>query len=114
VARTGAHGWPKRGVAPSSIAFRRAPLSMWGGLHPAGAAKFKSGARDVSNPFDNQDGVFVVLTNDRRQYSIWPAATETPAGWSVVSERDTRDASIEYINTNWTDMRPCVGDDVRY
>lgn len=63
----------------------------------------------MSNPFDNQEGFFVVLSNRGRQYSIWPADTETPAGWSVVFERDTRDACIEYIDINWADMRPRSG-----
>jgi MbtH protein len=68
----------------------------------------------VSNPFDDQDGVFVVLANDHHQYSIWPAAAEAPSGWFVVFEQSTREACVDYISTNWTCMRPRAGGGVRY
>jgi MbtH protein len=70
----------------------------------------KIGAGDVSNPFDDQGGAFVVLINNQGQYSLWPAAAEIPAGWSIAYEQNGRQACIEYIGKNWTDMRPrtCV------
>jgi MbtH protein len=71
------------------------------------------GARDVSNPFDDQDGAFVVLINEQGQHSLWPAATETPAGWSIACQQTGRQACIEFINNNWTDMRPRVGAEIR-
>jgi MbtH protein len=71
------------------------------------------GARDVSNPFDDQGGAFVVLINDQGQYSLWPAAAEIPAGWSVACEQNGRQACIEYIDRNWTDMRPRTGADIQ-
>jgi MbtH protein len=67
----------------------------------------------VPNPFDDQRGMFVVLINDQGQYSLWPAATEVPAGWSVAHEQDGRDACIEYIGKNWRDMRPRTGADIK-
>jgi MbtH protein len=60
----------------------------------------------VSNPFDDQGGSFVVLVNDQGQHSLWPAAAEVPAGWSAVCAQNSRQACIDYIDTNWTDMRP--------
>jgi MbtH protein len=60
----------------------------------------------VSNPFDDHGGTFVVLINDQGQYSLWPAAAEIPAGWSIAYEQNGRHACIEYIDRNWTDMRP--------
>jgi MbtH protein len=65
----------------------------------------------VSNPFDDQGGAFVVLINDQGQYSLWPAAAEIPAGWSTAYEQNGREACIEYIGKNWTDMRPRTGAD---
>ncbi|GLZ37987.1 MbtH family protein [Actinokineospora sp. NBRC 105648] len=59
-----------------------------------------------SNPFDNEDGVFLVLVNEENQHSLWPEAVEVPAGWTVVHERDTRAACLDYIERTWTDMRP--------
>jgi len=67
----------------------------------------------VSNPFDDQGGAFVVLINDQGQHSLWPAAAEIPAGWSTACEQNRRQACIEYINENWTDMRPRTGADIQ-
>lgn len=58
------------------------------------------------NPFDDPDGVFLVLVNGEGQHSLWPAFAAVPAGWEIVCDRDTRDACLAYIETNWTDMRP--------
>ncbi|MGV9856268.1 MbtH family protein [Streptomyces sp. NPDC003442] len=60
----------------------------------------------MSNPFENAEGRFFVLVNEEQQYSLWPAFAEVPAGWTVVHGEDTRDACLEHINQNWTDMRP--------
>ena len=67
----------------------------------------------MSNPFDDQGGAFVVLVNEQGQHSLWPGAIEVPAGWSVVYEQNVRQECIEYINRNWTDMRPRTGADSR-
>jgi MbtH protein len=66
----------------------------------------------MPNPFDDQSGMFVVLINDQGQYSLWPAAAEIPAGWSIACEQDGRDACVEYVAKNWTDMRPRTAGDV--
>ena len=66
----------------------------------------------MPNPFDDKRGAFVVLINDQGQYSLWPAAIEIPAGWSVACMQDGRDACIDYIARNWTDMRPRAGADI--
>lgn len=58
------------------------------------------------NPFDDPDGTFLVLVNDENQHSLWPAFAEVPAGWTVVLPETDREAAIEYVNKNWTDMRP--------
>jgi MbtH protein len=60
----------------------------------------------VGNPFDNSEGRFVVLINNEGQHSLWPTFTDVPAGWNVVYGEDTRDACLEYIEANWTDLRP--------
>lgn len=60
----------------------------------------------MTNPFDNEDGVFHVLVNDERQHSLWPAFVEVPAGWNAVVSDSTRQACLDYIEENWTDLRP--------
>ncbi|GAA4545309.1 MbtH family protein [Amycolatopsis samaneae] len=60
----------------------------------------------TTNPFDDQDGRYVVLVNDENQYSLWPSAIEVPAGWTVVLTESDRETALRYVNENWTDMRP--------
>jgi MbtH protein len=60
----------------------------------------------MTNPFEEEDGVFHVLVNDEGQHSLWPTFKEVPDGWTVVHKSDTRAACLEYIEKNWTDMRP--------
>ncbi|MFE2477896.1 MbtH family NRPS accessory protein [Streptomyces sp. NPDC059389] len=59
-----------------------------------------------TNPFDDADGCFLVLVNDEGQHSLWPSFGEVPGGWTVVLEETTRDACLEFIEANWTDLRP--------
>ncbi|MBJ8340360.1 MULTISPECIES: MbtH family protein [Antrihabitans] len=59
-----------------------------------------------TNPFDDEDGRFYVLVNDEDQHSIWPTFAEVPAGWRVVFGEESRPACVEYVEQNWTDMRP--------
>ncbi|WP_269756645.1 MbtH family protein [Amycolatopsis aidingensis] len=60
----------------------------------------------MTNPFDNPDGSFFVLVNDENQHSLWPAFAEVPAGWTVVFGEAGRQECLDYVEENWTDMRP--------
>ena len=40
--------------------------------------------------------------SDRVDLSV----AEVPEGWTIVHDRDTREASLAYVEENWTDMRP--------
>ncbi|MFD8757358.1 MbtH family protein [Kitasatospora sp. NPDC059577] len=60
----------------------------------------------MANPFESDDAEYRVLQNGEKQYSLWPAALDVPAGWEVVKDSDTRSACLEYVENNWTDMRP--------
>jgi MbtH protein len=60
----------------------------------------------VTNPFDDHDANFLVLVNEDNQHSLWPAFADVPAGWAVAHGKDTRRACVDYIDTNWTDLRP--------
>jgi MbtH protein len=60
----------------------------------------------MTNPFEDENGIYVVLINDEGQYSLWPEWIDVPAGWRVVKQPDNRQACLDYINENWTDMRP--------
>jgi len=58
------------------------------------------------NPFDDPEGRFLVLVNDEGQHSLWPVFAKVPKGWTTVFGEAARDECLEYIEKNWTDMRP--------
>ncbi|MGW6694980.1 MbtH family protein [Rhodococcus sp. NPDC054953] len=60
----------------------------------------------MSNPFDDEEGTFFVLVNDEGQHSLWPTFADVPAGWTTVHGAASRQSCVEYVETNWTDMRP--------
>jgi MbtH protein len=60
----------------------------------------------MSNPFENADGAYTVLVNDEGQHSLWPDFADVPAGWTAVHGPATRQECLEYVEANWTDMRP--------
>jgi MbtH protein len=60
----------------------------------------------VTNPSDAKDGVFLVLVNHEGQYSLWPEFAQVPSGWTLSFGPHNRDACLDYIGQNWTDMRP--------
>ncbi|NKZ11524.1 MbtH family protein [Mycolicibacterium septicum DSM 44393] len=58
------------------------------------------------NPFDDDDGRFLVLINDEEQHSLWPAFAEIPAGWTVAYGEAARAVCLDYIEQFWPDIRP--------
>lgn len=58
------------------------------------------------NPFDDDSANFFVLVNDEEQHSLWPVFADVPAGWRVVYGEADRAACLDYIEQNWTDIRP--------
>lgn len=60
----------------------------------------------MTNPFEDENGVFHVLVNEEGQHSLWPSFVPVPQGWTIVHESASRTACLDYINKNWTDMRP--------
>jgi len=60
----------------------------------------------MSNPFDDENGTFLVLVNDEDQHSLWPAFADVPAGWQVAFGKASRQECLDYVEKNWTDMRP--------
>ncbi len=59
-----------------------------------------------TNPFDDENGRFYVVVNDEEQHSLWPVFAEVPAGWRVVLGESARAECLEYVEQNWTDLRP--------
>ncbi|MCE7006455.1 MbtH family NRPS accessory protein [Kibdelosporangium philippinense] len=40
------------------------------------------------------------------QHSLWPDFADVPAGWTVVHSPAARQECLDYVESNWTDMRP--------
>ncbi|MBH5338100.1 MbtH family protein [Streptomyces pactum] len=60
----------------------------------------------MTNPFEDENGTYVVLVNDEGQHSLWPSFIDVPAGWTVAHPEDTRAACLAFVEENWTDLRP--------
>lgn len=60
----------------------------------------------MTNPFDDESAPFKVLVNDEGQHSLWPASTPVPDGWTVVLDDSARADCLDYVEREWTDLRP--------
>ena len=60
----------------------------------------------MTNPFEDPDGSYYVLVNEEGQHSLWPEFIEVPAGWQVAFGAAVRQECLDYVEENWTDMRP--------
>jgi MbtH protein len=60
----------------------------------------------MTNPFDDENGRYLVLVNDERQHSMWPAHVPVPTGWTSVHGEAARQECLDYIERAWTDLRP--------
>lgn len=74
-------------------------------VHVGQEGRFRSSV-SLCRIIDDEEGEFLVLVNHERQYSLGPAYLEIPAGWSATGPRGRRQACIDWIDANWTDMRP--------
>lgn len=59
-----------------------------------------------TNPFDDENGTFLVLVNAEGQHSLWPVFAEVPAGWTTAHGPASRQECLDHVERNWTDMRP--------
>ncbi|MFE2294709.1 MbtH family protein [Streptomyces sp. NPDC059452] len=60
----------------------------------------------MTNPFEDENGTYLVLVNDEGQHSLWPAFAEVPGGWTVAHPESSRQDCLDYVERNWTDLRP--------
>lgn len=60
----------------------------------------------MTNPFEDENGTYLVLVNDEGQHSLWPSFREIPQGWTAVGPKGARQECLDWIEANWTDMRP--------
>ncbi|MGH1277577.1 MbtH family protein [Bacillus basilensis] len=60
----------------------------------------------MTNPFENDNYTYKVLMNEEGQYSLWPAFLDVPIGWNVAHEEASRQVCLQYVETNWKDLKP--------
>ena len=60
----------------------------------------------MTNPFENAEGIYLVLTNEEDQHSLWPDWADVPDGWTTVFGPAPRADCLSYIERSWSDMRP--------
>lgn len=60
----------------------------------------------MTNPFDDENGTFLVLRNADGQHCLWSAFAVVPNGWQQMHPESSRAEALEYIERNWTDLRP--------
>lgn len=46
------------------------------------------------------------MVNDEEQHSLWSAFADVPDGWRIVHGEADPTACLDYIERNWTDIRP--------
>ncbi|MET9434118.1 MbtH family protein [Streptomyces sp. NPDC006551] len=59
-----------------------------------------------TNPFENESGVYRVLTNALGEHSLWPDFGAVPDGWETAFGPDVRAACLGYVEEHWTALAP--------
>ena len=49
---------------------------------------------------------YKILVNHEGQYAIWPETKPTPGGWEETGPTGSKQEVLEWVKTNWTDLRP--------
>lgn len=60
----------------------------------------------MANPFEDDGVPYIVLVNEEGQHSLWPTFAAVPDGWTEIFRADDRRECLDFIERNWTDMRP--------
>ena len=55
-----------------------------------------------TNPYDDDEGSYLVLVNDAEQHSLRPAFADVPPSWRVVRGEAESAACLDYVEQNWT------------
>ncbi len=64
----------------------------------------------TSTPNLSIDGErFIVLTNHKNEFSLWPAEKIIPNGWENVGFTGSKDECKSYIDQHWLSMMPISG-----
>lgn len=59
----------------------------------------------MASSIENQE-LFNVVVNAEGQHALWPSFAAVPAGWTAVFGVANRQECLDYVEANWTDIRP--------
>ncbi|MFH0520336.1 MbtH family protein [Streptomyces sp. M41] len=60
----------------------------------------------TTNPFEDENGTYLVLTNSEGQHSLWPDGITVPDGWDVALTASSRADCLAFVEEHWTDICP--------
>ncbi|MDF3147444.1 MULTISPECIES: MbtH family protein [unclassified Streptomyces] len=60
----------------------------------------------TTNPFEDENGTYLVLTNAEGQFSLWPDGITVPGGWDVAMTASSRADCLAFVEDRWTDISP--------
>lgn len=60
----------------------------------------------MSSQTPAEDLHYNVVISDEERYSIWPVYKTVPAGWRLSGFSGSKQACLNHIEVEWTDMRP--------
>ncbi|MER5939050.1 MbtH family protein [Streptomyces sp. uw30] len=60
----------------------------------------------TTNPFEDENGTYLVLSNAEGQFSLWPDGITVPDGWDVALTASSRADCLAYVEEHWTDICP--------
>lgn len=62
--------------------------------------------QNTTNPFENESGVYRVLTNTAGEHSLWPDFAPVPDGWNTAFGPDIRAVCLNFVEQHWTALAP--------
>ncbi|UXT43605.1 MbtH family protein [Agrobacterium leguminum] len=60
----------------------------------------------MSSQTPAEDLHYNVVISDEERYSIWPVYKAAPTGWRLSGFSGSKQACLDHIEVEWTDMRP--------
>ena len=70
------------------------------------AQALQGGSPPPEEEDEDPDALYTVVINEEKQYSMWPAGEEIPAGWKDADKTGKKQECLEFIAEVWTDPRP--------
>lgn len=60
----------------------------------------------TTNPFEDDNGTYLVLADAQGRHSLWPDGITVPDGWDVALTASSRAQCLAFVEEHWTDICP--------